>query len=201
MRDVDSVSRPASSSSWRKVALLCGGSAIFLWQLRHPIVRFDSPVVNELLGLALGLGLPWLTLVAIFRIGQLWCRTIAIIAVLPLLVYSFLFLLGAAMSGFAYKNGHDLSFDRFGETHWKGSDVRFYRTDGGATTDFGVVIRQEKPLFPGVLLVRRIDDFYPCYSLDATATDYGFTINDERSNCSALPHRQREYRLKPFVYF
>jgi hypothetical protein len=64
---VNTVSQPAPSLHWRSVALLCGGTAIFYWQLRHPIVRFASPVVNEFLGFALGLGLPWLTAFAIFR--------------------------------------------------------------------------------------------------------------------------------------
>jgi hypothetical protein len=182
-------------------ALLCGGSAIFFWQLRHPIVRFASPVVNDLLGFALGLGLPWLAVISISRIGRWWSNAAAIAAVLPLLLYSFVFFLAFVMTGLAYKDGHDLGFDRFAETHWNGSDVRFYRTNGGATTDYGVVIRQERTLFPGVALVRRIDDFYPCYSLDATSTDHGITIADKRSACRAFREQRREYRLKPFVYF
>jgi hypothetical protein len=186
---------------WRHVALLSAASAIFFWQLRHPIIRLASPPINELLGFALGLGLPWLTVVAFFRIGRWWSKAVAIVAALPLLLYTFVFLLGSAMTGFAYKNGHYLSFDRFAETPWKGSNVRFYRTNGGATTDFGVVIRQERTLFSGVLLVRRVDDFYPCYSLDAISTDYGITITDKRSDCRSFPDQRREYRLKPFVYF
>jgi hypothetical protein len=146
---------------------------------------------HDLLGFALGLGLPWLTVVATFRMGRWWSNAVAIAAVLPLVLYSFVFILGTAIAG----------FDRFAETRWKGSDVRFYRTDGGAITDVGVVIRQERTLLPGVLLVRRVDDFYPCYSLDATSTDSGITITDERSDCRAFPEQRCEYRLKPFVYF
>jgi hypothetical protein len=174
---------------------------MFFWQLRHPIIRFASPVVNSLLGFALGLGLPWLGVIAVFRIGRWWAKTVAIAAVLPLLLYSLVFLLGSAMAGFAYRGGHDLGFDRFAEVLWKGSDVRFYRTDGGAATDYGVVIRQERTLFPGVLLVREVDDFYPCHSLDATSTDHGIAITDGRSDCRDFHQQRRVYRLKPFVYF
>jgi len=188
------VSQSASSVRCRSAALFCSGSAIFVWQLRHPIVRFAAPAVNELLGLALGLGLPWLAVVAIFRIGRWWSKAAVIAAVLPLLLYSLIFFLGWAMTGL-------LGFDQFAEAHWKGSDVRFYRTNGGATTDFGVVIRQERTLLPGVLLVRRIDDFYPCFSLDAISADHGITITAKRSDCSAFADQRREYRLKPFVYF
>jgi hypothetical protein len=201
IEDAVAVNHSTPSQRWRNAALLCGGSAFFFWQLRHPIVRLASPALNELVGFALGLGLPWLTVVAIFLIGRWWSKAVAIVAVPPLLLYTFVFLLGSVMTGFVYENGRDLSFDRFAETQWKGSDVRFYRTNGGATTDFGVVIRQERTLFPGMLLVRRVDDFYPCYSLDAHSTDCGITITDKRADCRSFPDRLREYRLKPFVYF
>jgi hypothetical protein len=193
--------RPGLAERWKAVALLGGGSAIFFWQLGHPIIRLKWPVANEILGLALGLCLPWLTVVAIFRIGRWWSKTIALIAVFPLLLYSALILLGSAMNGFAYKNGRDLSFDLFAETHWKGSEVRFYRTNGGATTDFGVVIRQERGLIPGVVLVRHLDHFYPCYSLDAESTNVGIAVNNGRSECRGFQEQRRDYRLKPFLYF
>jgi hypothetical protein len=186
---------------WKAVALLGGGSAIFFWQLRHPIIRFEWPVANELLGFAFGLCLPWLTAAAVFRIGRWWSKTVALVAVIPLLLYSAVFLLGSAMAGFAYKNGRDLSFDRFAETCQKGSEVRFYRTNGGATTDFGIVIRQERSLIPGVVLVRSLDAFYPCYSLGAASTDVGIAIKDVRSECRDFQEQGRDYRLKPFLYF
>jgi hypothetical protein len=199
--DVGIMHWPRLAEGWKGVALLGGGSAIFLWQLRHPVIRIEWPVANELLGFALGLCLPWLTAAAIFRIGRWWSKTIALISVIPLLLYSAVFLLGSAMTGFAYKNGRDLSFDRFAETHWKGSEVRFYRTNGGATTDFGVVIRQERRLILGVVLVRRLDDFYPCYSLDAAGTEEGIAVRDGGSECRAFQEQRRDYRLKPFLYF
>ena len=125
------VNRSTSILGWRHVILLCGGTAAFFWQLRHPVIRLASPLLNELLGFALGLGLPWLTVVAIFRIGRWWSKTVAIVAGASLLLYTFVFVLVSAIAGFAYRNGHNLSFDRFAETQWKGTDVRFYRTNGG----------------------------------------------------------------------
>ena len=191
----------ALAGRWKPVALLGGGSAIFFYQLSHPMIRFESPVANETLSLILGLCLPWLTAAAILRIGRWWSSALAVIAVIPLLVYSAVFLHVSAMIGSAYKNGRDLSFDRFSEIHWKGSEVRFYRTNGGATTAFGVVVRQERRLLPGVLLVRRVDGFYPCYSLDAASTDVGITVRARPSECRGFLEQRREYRLKPFLYF
>ena len=99
-----------------------------------------------------------------------------------------------------YGNGRDLPFVRFAEKDWKGSKVRVYQTNGFFSTDFGVVIRQERNLLPGLLLVRQLDDFYGCYSLDAESTDVGITVRDERSECRGF-QGQRQYRLKPFLYF
>lgn len=199
--DVDAMHRHGPKGRWKAVALLSAGSAIFFWQFLHPIIRLECPVANELLGFALGLCLPWFTAAAIFRMGTWWSKAVALIAVIPLLLYTFVFLLGAVMVGASYENGRDLSFERFRETSWKGSEIRFYRTDAGATSDVGVVIRQERGLVPGVLLVRRLDDFYPCYSLDAASTDNGIEIRDGRSECSGFQDGRREYRLRPFVYF
>jgi hypothetical protein len=180
----------------RRLALFGVANALFFfWQLRHPVFRFTWPVLNDVLGIALGLCLPWLFAIAIFRIGRPWSKAAGIVTVLPLLLYSGVFLLGSAMMAFAF------SFDQFAETPWKGSHVRFYRTDGGATTDYGVVIRQERSLFPGLRLVRRIDDLYPCASVDATTTNLGISVTDESSQCEGLHARRREYRLKPFLYF
>jgi hypothetical protein len=185
----------------RNIALLGSGSAVFFWQLRHPILRSEWPIVNELLGGVLGLLLPWLTAAAIFRIGRWWSSAIALVAVIPLLLYSAVLLIGWAIAGAVYKDGRDLSFDRFAEMDWKGSEVRLYRTNGGATTDFGVVIRQERTLLPGLLLVRRLDDFSSCYSLATVGTDIGIIVRDERFECKGFQEQLREYRLKPFVYF
>jgi hypothetical protein len=103
--------------------------------------------------------------------------------------------------GFTHKNGRD--FSSIVLPGYAGRDQMFIsieRTEG-QPTDFGVVIRQEKTLFPGVLLVRRVDDFYPCYSLDATSAEFGITVTDKRSECKGFSDQRRVYRLRPFIYF
>jgi len=89
-------------------------------------------------GFALAIGLPWLAVISLLRAGR-WEKIIGAIFGVPLLLYSCIVLLVFTIYGpFAY--GHDLSFDRFAERAWKGSKISLYRTNGGATTDFGVVI-------------------------------------------------------------
>jgi hypothetical protein len=198
---VNTAPSPTVAAGWRNAALFGGATAIFLWQLRHPFLRFDSSIANDILGFALGLCLPWLTMIAIFRSWGRWGKGIALVAIVPLVLYSAAWLLGGAWFGLAYRGGRNLSFDRFAAHAWRGSEIRLYRTDGGATTDYGVVLRQERTVLPGLRLVRRIDDFYPCYSLGVASTEDGIAVAGGAPECEGLAGLRREYRLKSFVYF
>ena len=44
--------------------------------------------------------------------------------------------------------GQDPGFEPIGELQGRGMALRAYRTNGGATTDFGVVLRQERVVLP-----------------------------------------------------
>jgi len=189
------------ASRLRELCFAVVATAIFFWQLRHPFVRLAWDPANELLGFGLALALPWFADVPLFRLGGRWARAAAMFCAVPLLLYSGVAVLGMMMMGFAYKDGHDLSFDQFSETPWNGSSVRLYRTNGGATTDFGVVIRQERKLFLRILLVRNLDSFYHCESLELATTASGVRLQDAKVNCRAFSDEYRDYQLKPFVYF
>ena len=195
------MSRPTLLLRWRDLALVVGANVLFFWQLRHPVIRCSFPLVNDVLGAALGLCLPWLAAAAVFQMGRWWSSTAAVLALLLLLPYSAVWFLGSAALTFNYRNGHNASFELFAETRWNGSSVRLYRANGGATTDYGVVIRQEKALLPGILLVRNIDMFYHCAALGVKPGDSGIEITDAHSDCRAFRVPRREYRLKRFVYF
>jgi hypothetical protein len=193
--------QPTLARRWKTAVLLGVGSAMFFGQLRHPIVRFEWPIANDVAGFAMALFLPWLTAVAVFRLGRRWSKLIALIALVPLLLYSAAVLDRLAMTWVVYDGGRDLPFVRYAETEWKGSKVRVYQANGFFSTDFGVVIRQERNLLPGVLLVRQLGDSYGCYSLDVESTDVGVTARDENLECEGFQGQGREYRLRPFLYF
>jgi hypothetical protein len=179
----------------RNVGALLAATALFFVQVRHPVVISSSRVVNEAIGCALAFILPWLVLVRISFLWRWWARALAIVLVLPLLLYTFVapfFMLILTNSSV---------FDRFAETEWKRSAVRQYRVNGGATTDFGVEIRHERAILPGVLIVRTLDTFYPCHSLKVVSTSEGVQIEDDRSDCESFSGQRRSYRLKRFVYF
>lgn len=43
--------------------------------------------------------------------------------------------------------------------------LAIYRTNGGATTSFGIAVRQECRILPGLLRVRDVWDAYPAYEV------------------------------------
>jgi hypothetical protein len=49
--------------------------------------------------------------------------------------------------------GVDTGFEKIAEMSASGVVYRVYRTNGGAMTDFGLVLRRERQVLPGVVLV------------------------------------------------
>jgi hypothetical protein len=117
------------------------------------------------------------------------------------MLYSAVFLLGSAMTTFAFKDGHDLSFDQFAETRGRGRSSDFTERMEGLQPISALSFDRSELCFRGVELVRNLDLFYPCDVLNAVSTDGGIAITDERSECRAFREARREYRLKPFIYF
>jgi hypothetical protein len=177
-----------------QLGFVIAATAIFFWQLRHPVIRFSQPTANDVSGFALALGLPWFANAMVFRLGPRWGKIVSIIFAVPLVIYTGIVFLGLAMTG-------AVSFDRVSETPWRKSVVRLYRLNGGATTAFGVVIRQERAVFPGILLVHNLDSFYPCYSVSLVSTGEGVQAKGSPPACDAFGGQRRSYRLKPFIYF
>jgi hypothetical protein len=81
--------------------------------------------------------------------------------------------------------------------------VTVYRTDvGGATTGFGIYVRQEFCLVPGVLLVRDLGGFYPASQASATLIGPN-TVRVESTRSAGMRSMPvvRDYILKRFLYF
>jgi hypothetical protein len=74
------------------------------------------------------------------------------------------------------------------------STVIAYRTNGGATIDYGITIVQEMPVVAGIVLAKDLHNGYHEYaaSLKVTGPDSILAIID---------NDPKEFRVRPFVYF
>jgi hypothetical protein len=184
------------------VLLLAGFSAVVAnW--RYEVLRFSSPVLNAVALLA-GLTLPVVALViAASRLTGWWRGIASALLALPVVYGTFASLFVTMHLVWVIENGTDRSFESLGAVPVEGGRVGVYRTDCGATCDYGVAVRQERPLLPGVLLVRRLQGFYPAYQ--ATFQPLG----PRTVRVSVSPHGQRNavtvrsrvYVVQPRVYF
>jgi hypothetical protein len=177
-----------------KVSLGAAVVVFLCLQPRHPIVVTSSSVLNSVVFFALGIGLPWLAAIGIFSLRRRWSYWVAGFFSLLLLPYSLLWFVAI---GF----GASFSFDPLSQMEWQGSRIRAYQINGGATTDYGVDVRQERSLLPGILLVRRVDFLYPCASVDLGPRVDGINVSGVGLHCPGLGTDARMYRLKRFVYF
>jgi hypothetical protein len=170
----------------------------------HPTIRLEPSWLNPFAFLA-ALALPWAAAVYAWRAAATrWTRVAAVALIAPFLLYSSacaLFVAPEAADQLREKR--DAGFERIASVALTPGRLSVYRTDGGATTSFGIGVRHELKIVPGVILVRHIDSFYPAH--DATAKRVG-----ARLVRVSVPYAgegrfagpvSRDYRLPRFVYF
>lgn len=146
------------------VLLVCSVAAlVYLPWATHPTLRFSWAPLNYVAFIAMCGTVP----AVILRLGTClrwkWARwsllalgsVVAIPASLMMLV-TFLFLLVPTIV-----RGSDPSFEPVAELSATWKDYRLYRTNGGATTAFGLVLRREVTVLPGLRVVSHIYDAYP----------------------------------------
>jgi hypothetical protein len=113
---------------------------------------------------------------------------------LVLLSLPFLLVVGfLAFSLPPFINEQDRSFEKVGQVD---EQLAVYRTDGGATTDYGIVVRQEQLVLLGVLLVKNIFNQYHLRDVACQKTGPILTIRDPASGQVLT-----EVLVKRFFYF
>ena len=130
--------------------------ALILWNVGHPVLRLSSPLANHVV-LAAALLLPWPLALASWWLRPWAARAIGLSGGVALGL-AFLLPAGITVLDMAsiLKQGCSEAFLLTSEVQVLGTRVRAYQTNGGATTDFGLVVRQERDLVPGLLLVRNL---------------------------------------------
>ncbi len=120
------------------------------------IIRFSNVYLNYVFVLAT-LSIPMWIAITGFIQEFVWLRvTLLLTMLLPMLGSTFFGLIVFGNFLDIVQEGSDPTFERLAKLDQDGYAVCLYRTDYGAMTSFGLVLRQEKQIFPGLLLVNRV---------------------------------------------
>lgn len=154
----------SADSGWRlcKVGilfLLATYAAVMLnWRLE--ILRLTSEYANDV-GFLIAQGLPLLALpLYLWRGRRRKHRAILLLLQLSIIIS----LLFGCLTFVGLKLGYlgtDAAFEKIRSVSTGSAEVAVYRTNGGATTAYGVIVRHQKLILPGLLLVRRLLSAYP----------------------------------------
>jgi hypothetical protein len=129
----------------------------------YPVLRFGSASLNHLF-LLISFTLPWVALGTLLYLPRLWTKVVAILFLLPALAYSAFFAPFTAVETVnTIGRGHDPGFQPISTVPMDGYRVTIFRTNCGATCSYGIAVRQERQLVPGVFLVRELDGFDKYY--------------------------------------
>ena len=174
-----------------------------IWNWFRPVLRLTSPLANRIALLTLLL-IPWFGVWLVWPHVVGWRRAPFVTAVLPLLGFGALSagLVGIFDLPYAVLSPSQLGFDPVKRLEFPGSTAVLYLTDCGATCSWGLELRHELQIFPGLLLVRDVAGWYPAHravlrrvgpwEIDVVIAPYA--NREPRA-------REERVRLKPFVYF
>jgi hypothetical protein len=169
-------------------------AGILNWQF--PVLRFTSHWANETVALLMSV-IPLVLIGAgIIQLGTYCNRWVAMPLTLGSLLLSLPVLAVVAFKAFTLPplaNEDDASFAKIEQID---PQVAVYRTNGGATTAYGIVVRQEQGLVPGVVLVKQLFSKYGISYINYTKVGDQLTIIDPSSTLET-----HEVCLKRFVYF
>ena len=141
--------------------LWLGAYLAVLANLRYPVLRFSWPLANIAFFTAAQI-LPVAAIGSSLRHLAGWRLISFLVVITPAALLG----LGLAFAGFmcaasVASDGADRSFERQESVATPKGEVVAYRTNGGATTSFGIVVRQECLLLPGLMVVRQLGGEYP----------------------------------------
>jgi len=150
-----------------------------LWALNyfHPVIRFQFSIINQIFSLGVQL-IPLVLLINGFRFKHIFAKivnsVISIIFSSIGIVIVIIILLGI------FTLNVNEAFMPIQKVQIGSNFIVVYRTNGGATTDYGIVVRQEKEIVKGVLLVKDLYRKYHMYDVSIKKLgDNAVEIDDE----------------------
>lgn len=130
--------------------------------------------------------LPITLMILTFSIRWTWlkwiARVVAVLIFLPMALFA-VFALLQLISGVMAST--DTSFEKIAKLNGNHGTYRLYRTNGGAMTSFGLVLRREHAILPGLKLVTVLRSYYP--ASDATLE----SISNGRGRLTVAPYIER----------
>ena len=122
----------------------------------HPLVRFSwAPANPAFMGLVFLL--PILALVLAFRLPNRRVKWLAVACLFPVaLLGALLAILASAELAFALQGGFTNGLRPTDRLDVPGGRLMAYDTNCGAPCDYGLLVRQESSVVPGIILVRRL---------------------------------------------
>ncbi len=170
---------------------------LLLLNYNFPLFRFKNILANYYVGTIFCL-LPIFLIVNFF-----YCQFSSVIKIISGVIFGVLSLFFTVFALFTFiealsiqDTGHDDSFQNIHEIITNGYSIKVYQTDGGATTDFGIVVRQEKEILPGLLLVKSLYSQYHCDDVRYKLSDEKNLLIDDYENDSMV-----KIKLNSWVYF
>jgi len=154
----------SSDSGWRicrvGIIILVATYAAIMLNVWFEVLRFTSEYANAV-SFLLAQSLPFLALILCLWLGCR-CKHRAILLLLLLLTTVSMLFGCLAFAGLKLGFlGTEADFEKIHSTTTGTAEVAVYRTNGGATTSYGVIVRHQKQILPRLLLVRRLLAAYP----------------------------------------
>ncbi|MGE5457883.1 MAG: hypothetical protein ACM3RX_05975 [Methanococcaceae archaeon] len=146
--------------------LLVSVYILFLLNYFLEFIRFSSPLLNECTGI-ICLLIPFILFFHGFRFKLKGLKIVnGVLLIIPILISIVFLFFESFVLGDIIKTGTDPSFERIKALELSKSNVNVYRTNGGATTDFGIIARQEMKVLPGILIVKQFFNEYHKYDVE-----------------------------------
>lgn len=145
-------------------ALIACASTIVALNSLSTTPRFEYPPLNYATVILLTFSIPailfWLAFAAL---TSWWRWGIALIAAIITIPTAFFSVFAFFELQSIVATGVDASFESIAELKGERALHRVYRTNGGATTAYGIVLRKERSLLPGLKLVTVVRNYYPAH--------------------------------------
>lgn len=154
-----------------------------------PVLRFENIKFNYYYFLIIVIAIPVLLLLNGLKFSKTPKIINSLILLIPILL-SIIFTIFIYYDLKLIKDDYDPSFEKIKSFQFDNNFVNVYRTNGGATTDFGIIVRNEREIFPGILLVKKLYSEYHRYKIEA-----------KKIGNNTIQIENEKYKVNNFVYF